>query len=100
VLQAVRAALLATVTTTWNSVPSEGSRSKKKIVRVVEIGNGAGPGIVVNAAEAGEKQERGEIVGCGVANFLAAFLRSRWETVFEPIGETFAQGLFERKPGP
>src|SRR5258707_11313201 len=34
-----------------------GIEVEEKIVRMVEIGNGAGPGIVVNAAEASEKQE-------------------------------------------
>ena len=45
---------------------------------------------MVNAAEAGEKQERSEIARGGVVNFLAAFFGIDGNG-FEPIGETFAQ---------
>ena len=66
-----------------------GIEVEEKIVRMVEIGNRAGPGIVVDAAEAGEKQERSEVIGGGVVNFFAAFFRVDGNGL-EPIGETFA----------
>src|ERR1051325_2216670 len=62
---------------------------------MVEIVVAAGPGIVINAAEAGEKEQRSAIVGGGVLNFLASAFRVDGHR-FEPIRNPFMHILLEK----
>src|SRR5713226_1757587 len=45
---------------------------EEKVVGMIEIGVAAGPGVVVDAAEAGQEQKRGAIVGGRVVYFFSA----------------------------
>src|SRR5437879_9824664 len=46
---------------------------EEEIVRMLKIGIAAGPRVVVDATEAGQKQQGGPIVGGGVVYFFSAF---------------------------
>src|SRR2546428_13230021 len=64
---------------------------KKEIIGMIEIGVAAGPGIVVDAIEAGEEEEGREIVGCGSGVFFAlASFRIAWNG-FDQLRRTLAQ---------
>src|SRR6266478_9691847 len=63
---------------------------EKEIIGMVEIGVAAGPGIVVDATEAGEEEEGSAIVRCGVVDFFAQSFRID-RNCFEPLRNTLAQ---------
>src|SRR5438445_1655717 len=64
---------------------------EKEIIGMVEIGVAAGPGIVVDATEAGEEEEGSAIVGCGVVDFFAQASFRIDRNCFEPLRNTLAQ---------
>ena len=59
---------------------------EKEIVGMIDVGGAAAPGIVIDAAEAGEIQKRGAVAGYGVVNFFAVALGVDRNGV-EPVGE-------------
>lgn len=73
-----------------------GIEVEEKIVRMLGIADAVGPWVVVNAAEAGEKKERGAIASGGVVNLLAT-LFGVYRNGLEPIGQAFAQILLKKR---
>ena len=67
---------------------------EEEIVGMLEIGVAAGPGIVVDAAEAGEEEKSREVVGGGVVNVLAFFFGGDGNR-FEPVRDSFAHIFLE-----
>ena len=74
-----------------------GIEIEKKIVRMLLVVATAGPGIVVDAAEAGEIEERGEIVGDDILDVLA--FTFGWDRHgFDPFGQRPRAYSSEKKP--
>ena len=63
-----------------------GVEVEEEVVGMIDVGDAAAPGIVVDAAEAGEIEESGAIIGEGVVNFFAAMLGIDGNGV-KPVGE-------------
>src|SRR6266704_1725805 len=62
---------------------------EKEIIGVVDIGVAAGPGIMVDATEAGQEEEGSAIVRSGVVDFFAQSFRVD-RNCFEPLRNTLA----------
>src|SRR5580700_4238597 len=62
---------------------------KEEIVGVFEIGGARGPGIVVDATEAGQKEKGSAVVGGGIMDFLPFALGIHGDS-FKPFRQAFA----------
>src|ERR1700674_2064170 len=67
---------------------------EKDIVRMLKIGIAAGPRVVVDAAEGGQKQKGSAVVGCRVVYFFSAFFGIEGHGC-EPLRYPLAQGLLK-----
>ena len=65
-----------------------GIQIEEEVVRMVKIGIAVGPGIVVDATEAGQKEKGGAIVRRGVVNLHAAMLGVHGNRL-KPLRQTF-----------
>src|SRR5580692_4726964 len=62
---------------------------KEEIVGVFEIGRARGPGIVIDATEAGQKEKGSAVVGSGIMDFLPFALGIHGDG-FKPFRQAFA----------
>src|SRR5260370_42032827 len=67
---------------------------EEKIVRMVQIFIAAGPRIVIDAAEAGQKQKRSAVISGGVVNLLPAFFGIDGHSL-EPVRQAFTPVFLE-----
>src|SRR6266487_1227945 len=63
---------------------------EEKVVGMLKIGIAAGPGIVVDAAEAGQEQKGSAVIGSRVVNFFSPFFGIKRHGC-EPLRYAFAQ---------
>src|SRR6267378_1400906 len=67
-----------------------GIQVEEEVVRMVKVRIAVGPRVVIDAAEAGQEQQGGAVVGRRVVNYLTTMFgihRNR----FEPVGHALAQ---------
>src|SRR6267143_7273972 len=67
-----------------------GIQVEEEVVRMVKVRIAVGPRVVIDAAEAGQEQQGGAVVGRRVVNYLTTMFGIH-RNCFEPVGHALAQ---------